>query len=53
MEQTIVLDLKERILRRVSQTIAGRSDCPPAIADSIWKRIIKEEVQKELNLKKP
>jgi chorismate mutase len=53
MELTIVSDLKERILQRVSQTIAGRSNCPPAIADSIWKRIIKEEVQKDVNLKKP
>ena len=38
-------ELRDRILRRVSQTIAGKSNCPPAIAGMIWKRIIAEEVK--------
>ena len=35
-------ELRDRILRRVSQTAAGHPGCPPSIANQIWKRIIQE-----------
>lgn len=39
-------ELRNRILLRYGRTIAGRSDCPPLIAERILQRIIQEEIQK-------
>lgn len=36
-------ELRDRILRRLGRTVAGRPDCPPAIADRIRRAIIREE----------
>jgi hypothetical protein len=45
-QQITAAELRDRILRRVSQTVAGHPGCPPAIADKIWQRIIQEELIK-------
>jgi hypothetical protein len=44
-------EIINRILLRVGRTIAGKSNCPPLIADEIWKRIIREEIEKSLTIK--
>lgn len=44
-------ELANRILLRVGRTIAGKSNCPPLIADEIWKRITREEIEKSLTNK--
>jgi hypothetical protein len=36
--------LRDRIIRRIGQTIAGKTNCPPMIAYEIEKRIIREEI---------
>jgi hypothetical protein len=36
--------LTDRIIRRIGQTIAGKTNCPPMIAYEIEKRIIREEI---------
>lgn len=39
-------ELRNRILIRLGQTIAGKNNCPKLIADKIRKRIIREEIAK-------
>lgn len=36
--------LRDRIIIRIGQTIAGKTNCPPMIAYEIEKRIIREEI---------